>query len=319
MIIDDLNITFTTRQGQISILRWIASMSLLIFGCILASCQSAETSSLPEQTFNLQETQPPGDQGKEPQTAEPTLTPDLKDPDQIRNMWVNSEHANTFVVSDQGENNTCARCHDRYNYIPSIEDIPESCYSCKFEVGDPPPYIAEENWKHVDCFICHEVKKKEVQPEIAWLEFALIEEYGGVSSTTELCQKCHLAGDIPGHTSVIVSGDHPDYSCTECHSPHDLSASCSSTDCHEDTFQPTNPIPGHDEDHAQVSCSACHDAGGLEIGYVEDLGIWTTLHTTEKSDEPKPFTSHNIVLESPCQRCHFPGNPWGVTESVENE
>jgi hypothetical protein len=319
MIISYPHIMFIVRRGYPTVFRWIASMCLVIIGCILSSCQSAETSPVPEDTRNPQATQPSGDQGEDPQAIEPTYTPDLKDPDQLQIMWANSAHADTFVVSDEGENNSCARCHDRYNYIPSIEDIPESCYSCKFEVGDPPPYVSEEYWKHVDCIICHQVKKKEVQPEVAWLEFALIEEYSEVSSATDLCHKCHLTEDISGHFSVVVNGDHPDYTCIDCHNAHDLSASCSSTNCHEDVVQPITPIPGHDEDHAQVSCSACHDADGLEIGYVEDLGLWTTLIATGDGNETRPFNSHNIVLEAPCERCHFPGNPWGLTETEGRE
>ena len=79
--------------------------------------------------------------------------------------------------------------------------------------------------------------------------------------------------------------------------------------------QPANTIAGHDEDHTQVSCSACHDADGLEIDYVEDLGIWTTLIAAGDGNDLRPYTSHNIVLESPCDRCHFPGNPWDLTET----
>ena len=319
MILNHLHMMFAKGQRYLPVIRWIASMSFVFVGLVLSSCQSAETSPPLEESGRSQVTQPSGDQGEDPHTIEPTRTPDLKDPDQLRMMWANSAHADTFVVSDEGENNSCARCHDRYNYIPAIEDIPESCYSCKFEVGDPPPYISEEHWKHVDCFICHQVKKKEVQPEISWLEFALIEEYREVSSVTDLCHKCHLAEEIPGHFSIVVRGDHPDYTCIDCHNAHDLSASCSSADCHEDVVQPANTIPGHDADHTQVTCSACHDADGLEIGYVEELGLWTTLIATEDGNEIRPLTSHNIVLEASCDRCHFPGNPWGLTETEGQE
>jgi hypothetical protein len=33
----------------------------------------------------------------------------------------------------------------------------------------------------------------------------------------------------------------------------------------------------------------------------------------------KPFASHNIALEAPCERCHYPENPWGLIESVSTE
>jgi hypothetical protein len=317
MISNSRHIMLKIKRLYLLSAQGITFVSLVFTGLILTSCQSSENTSVPEETMNTQKTQPAQNQVINPTEAQPSHTPDLTDPEQLQKIWAESKHANTFVVSDEGENNSCARCHDRYNYIPSIEDIPESCFACKFEVDEPDPYISEEYWKHVDCFICHRVEKKEVQEQYAWLEFALIEEYSEVSSVTELCNKCHLAEDIPGHFPVVVRGDHPDYTCTECHNAHDLSASCSSSNCHEDVVQSMITIPGHDEDHAQVSCVACHDADELEIGFIEELGLWTTLiATSEGGTETRPFTSHNIVLEAPCERCHFPGNPWGLTETV---
>jgi hypothetical protein len=134
--------------------------------------------------------------------------------------------------------------------------------------------IKEEEWEHIPCKVCHQVKKDEVQAEFAWLEIAAIEEYAEVASSTELCLKCH----------------------GEC---HEVLAS----------------IPGHDEDHQAVSCMACHDADGLPVGPDEQEGIWVT--SLEQAGAP--YTSHNVQLEAPCDRCHYPGNPWGLSDSVSTE
>jgi hypothetical protein len=294
-------------------------ISLVVLSLALASCQSEESTAAPTESKVTQETETSGGQGaatSQPE-AKPTQAPPSDDPDVIQKMWEGSPHADTFIVSAAGENNSCSSCHSRYNFIPTIDEIPEECFACKFEVDDPEPFIPEKYWMHVDCMNCHRIDKKKVEPEIAWLEFALIEEYSEVASVTELCDKCHLAANISEHVSVVVGGDHPNYQCTECHNAHDTRASCSGAGCHEGTLTQEPAVPGHDADHASVACVACHDADGLEVGFVEELGIWTTLIAT--GAETRPYTSHNIVLEALCERCHFPGNPWELTETVETQ
>jgi hypothetical protein len=43
-----------------------------------------------------------------------------------------------------------------------------------------------------------------------------------------------------------------------------------------------------------------------------------TMYTliTDEGESSFPFTSHNIVLESDCDRCHFAANPWNISEAV---
>jgi hypothetical protein len=81
-------------------------------------------------------------------------------------------------------------------------------------------------------------------------------------------------------------------------------------------IQPATPIPGHDADHQGVACVACHDASGMQVGPDEDSGLWTTFAIGSADAEPFAFASHNIVLESSCDRCHFVENPWGLTVEV---
>jgi hypothetical protein len=232
--------------------------------------------------------------------------------------WAEGPHAGTFVVSEDGENNSCARCHAPVVWIPSMDDMPESCLTCKFEIDPPPKFIPETDWTNVECKVCHKVKKDEVQPDFAWLEIAPIEEYAEVATTTELCEKCHLAGELEAHTSIVVEGDHPGYVCTDCHDPHGLKASCSDDGCHAGVGEAVE-IPGHDEDHAMVSCVACHDGGELAVQLDDETGLWTTYIPTGNggSQELMPFTSHDIVLQAPCERCHYAGNPWGLGDEVQ--
>ncbi|MGD8604930.1 MAG: hypothetical protein PVF49_10215 [Anaerolineales bacterium] len=234
-----------------------------------------------------------------------------QDPASIQLDWEAGPHADTFVVSGDDTNDTCARCHAPIVWVPSVEDMPESCSSCKFDVEQPPPYMPPEEWRPIECHVCHQADGDEIDPEIAWLEIAQIEEYQEVASVTELCQKCHLAGEIAGHTSVTVAGDHAGYECTRCHDAHSTAASCTGEGCHD---QMPEPITGHDQAHANVSCVACHDASGMEIGPNPDTAIWTTLFPSEGEDSLHAFPSHNTQVSIACDRCHFADNPWSLSE-----
>ena len=240
------------------------------------------------------------------------------DPDAVNKEWAASAHADTYVLSAEGKNSICAACHAPVQWIPSMEDMPESCTSCKFEVDPPPPVLAEADWTHVECRVCHAEKKSEIQPEVLWLEIAPIEEYAQVSSHSELCLNCHLAGEVVGHVDVQVQGDHQGYGCTECHQAHSLEASCGDAGCHKDVLEPDSGIPGHDDDHALVGCEACHDAGGQRVGAHPEVDIWTTfIPLVSEEDEWRPFVSHDIELEVSCERCHYEGNPWELPSEPE--
>lgn len=189
--------------------------------------------------------------------------------------------------------------------------MPESCAACKFEVEPPPPTIAETDWQHIPCNTCHRVKKDEVDPQYAWLSIPPIDEYEDLETTTELCIKCHTAVDVVDHGGIEVAGAHADYTCTQCHDAHSVAASCATELCHANVTGPSAGIPGHDADHEAVTCRACHDASGLAVG-PDEAGRWVTLRPETSS----PFVSHNTVREAPCERCHFPGNTWKLTEEV---
>lgn len=268
----------------------------------------AEESAEQAETSTTELSEQDDSQAEEPVAVEPPPDPDA--------LWAASNHASTFVMADDGTNSKCARCHAPVQWVPTMDDIPESCLTCKFEVEPPPPVIAEADWEHVPCQVCHKVKKDEVKPEYLWLEIAAIEEYAEVASTTELCMKCHEAVDVPGHEEPLFTEVHQDQTCTDCHDAHGTASGCSKSGCHEDAMSPAEPLAGHDEDHALVSCLACHDAAGLEVGLNEDTGMWTTFLAAGDAETPAPFASHQIQREAHCERCHFSGNLWGLSESV---
>jgi len=241
--------------------------------------------------------------------------------------WDTSPHASTFVVDDKNQNNTCARCHAPINWMPTLDDIPESCQACKFELAPPPPLIPENEWAGITCTYCHEQDKKGVlQPEVMWLEIPALEEYATVETYTDLCLKCHDTTNIPEHGEVNVGGDHSGMLCTDCHPPHSATATCDSADCHP-SDQATGPIEGHDDLHQNVSCAACHDSAGWDVGIDEGSDIWLTFSPWSQeiivaegdsiiNSGLVGFSSHDISKTVNCERCHFADNEWGLSIDV---
>ncbi len=250
---------------------------------------------------------------QEPETNNDISTPEQPPSrEEITLSWQNSPHARSFVVDDASQNNSCAQCHAPTDWQPSMESIPESCFSCKFELDDPPPYIAEQDWNDIPCQVCHEVNKKdEVQPEVAWLEIAAIGEYAEVSSSAELCQKCHSVSELyDSHNSITPGNLHQDQTCVTCHDAHNTAAAC--TDCHDDLDFTAGEITGHDQDHINIPCAVCHDGSGLTAELNEEAGEWLLIGEFEFGQQVVK-TSHNIVLEANCERCHYPDNPWSLS------
>ncbi len=300
---------------------WIFLVLVMLLALSLTACQSAENAPTPE-TSATKSSAPSATKAntdvKPNQNEEapaPTKAAESKEPEdakEIEAKWQSSKHADTFVQDENGNNAPCAQCHAPVNWVPSMDSMPESCYSCKFEIDPPPPLVEKSEWTNVECKVCHQIKKKQVQPEIAWLEIPPIEEYSEVASPSELCLKCHAQAEpMELHVNIVVAGAHKDMGCNDCHDPHDLSADCASSGCHLEMEAASEPIAGHDDAHAMVSCSACHDADGLLVG-PDAAGSWVTFRpqSLNSENEPTPFTSHNTVSEAACDRCHFIDNPW---------
>ena len=221
-------------------------------------------------------------------------------PEDPIDRWVIGPHADTYVVSADNTNDTCNRCHDPLNYVPSMEDMPASCNVCKFEVEPPPPLIEQANSHSVDCKVCHRVDKTgTVLAENQWLEVAAIEQYAEVESVNQLCQYCHTGAGVEGHADIELGGVHTDLACNDCHDEHAMTVSCTSSGCHESLEE----HPGHDTDHAIVHCVACHDISGMEVGPDEARGgQWMTF--TGEGDDAFAHASHILGAEVSCDRCH---------------
>jgi hypothetical protein len=318
------------RIGQLVVILGLSILVLLAVGCRSPESQSVSNGDSAEPQGNQVEDNNQGSESSDkPENTETVGDSGTESLILAQQQWETSAHANAYVVDSEGKNNSCAQCHAPMNWMPTIDDIPESCLACKFELETPPPFISENEWFHIPCLVCHEENKKEIiQPEITWLEIPALEEYVSVETPTELCLKCHDTDDVAEHGMVIVGGDHKDMQCTECHLPHSTEVSCISGDCHPDVFTAADAVPGHDEAHMNVSCAACHDSAGWEVGPDEESGNWTTYspwsHEIKIGEADSiietgviPFTSHEIVLEASCDRCHFTQNQWGLTENVE--
>ncbi len=311
---------------------WILVISLLFAILLVAGCQP----STDQPGSNEKESEPSAVNDNSPTDTEVgagdsgSEETEGQDPVVVAQQgWEISAHASSFVVDSEGNNNPCARCHAPMDWKPTLDDIPESCQACKFELEPPPPLIAESEWQHVSCLYCHEADKKgNIQPEVSWLEIPALEEYSEVETYSELCLKCHNTENVAEHGLVVVGSGHADMECTECHSPHNTTTTCMNGDCHSDVLSDADQILGHDDDHKDVSCAACHDNAGWDVGPDPETSVWTTFspwsHEVMIGEADSilqtgtvPFSSHDIGLEVNCERCHFSGNTWGLTESVE--
>jgi hypothetical protein len=167
----------------------------------------------------------------------------------------------------------------------------------------------------IGCAICHQGQPEEIEGEIAWLEVPPALVYSPVQTSTELCEKCHQAGDVEGHLSIKVSGSHLEMTCTDCHDPHDTAANCTGSGCHEPFAAECEPVETHDKPHSEASCAACHDADLLPIDWNERDQVWDTVIRSTADESYRTYASHALILEVACERCHEPGNhPWGDTK-----
>ncbi len=66
-----------------------------------------------------------------------------------------------------------------------------------------------------------------------------------------------------------------------------------------------------------VTCMACHDASGADVGPHpdEDNDLWvTTLTEAGRAGlTTSAIVSHSIVYEVSCDRCHYAENVWELT------
>jgi len=261
-----------------------------------------------------------------------------KPPDQapIQADWESGPHS-TYDLG-HGPNDWCARCHSPQNWNPEATvGTPPNCVSCKFPgqdmtVGDGNVLIPEEEWKAVPCETCH-IMEDGIAGESAWLN-PIKMEYESVATTTELCEKCHVTttgnafGSGVDHKITLGGSAHLNYGgflgdeapptyCVDCHDPH-TTEPLGCVDCHqEDIEQPEHAFGAFDKMRDTVTCMACHDASGADVGPspAEDSDLWVTTMTEIGRSGPttSAIISHSIVHEVSCDRCHYVDNEWELT------
>ena len=259
----------------------------------------------------------------------------ISDFEEVYEVWAASAHGNTYDLG-KGPNTYCSRCHSPQNWDPaSRPGPPPNCITCKFpqdpelRIAETMDFVAEEDWVGITCSTCHVVEGDMIQTTSnAWFN-PIAEEYEPVATVNELCGKCHtnstgvsetggrgvdhesiLGGSAPRNWAATIEERRPDR-CTDCHDPHTQQPTPCAT-CHADALD----LEVHQAHGETVSCIACHDASGADVGPHPETGVWTTVVTEmSRSGEmtTSPILSHSVQWDVSCDRCHFEGNPAGLT------
>ncbi len=90
---------------------------------------------------------------------------------------------------------------------------------------------------------------------------------------------------------------------------------CNGSGCHSVATQvATMPFSVHGAQHTGVTCAACHDADGLEVGPQDNGSTWVPWRSYKIDGEATsiPFSSHNLQYQVDCSRCHYEDNPWDL-------
>ena len=255
----------------------ILSLALLfLFSFILYACQQVDVEVI--------------------ETPMPTPTPTLP-PDQeaIWEKWEGSEHADTYIEGN-GDNTYCARCHSPNNWN----------YSATVASNE---LILEEDWSNIGCDSCHQMDGRIAGEQYYWHDTITV-YYEVVSSTTALCQECHLIGGEVPHSHLEMGDEvHQDFTCTDCHDAHDPYASCG--DCHSDILEARSmPAQQHVNLSDQAQCLACHpigmDAHSMETqrsGETDCLVCHANFANVSSDDLP-PVYHTSTHIDVPCSVCH---------------
>jgi hypothetical protein len=172
-----------------------------------------------------------------------------------------------------------------------------------------------------------------------------------MTDSRELCGNCHPEALDMLHAS---KGFHATLQCTLCHDPHRLNADCTSSGCHPSVSADLEVIaslavePGHETtephhcggsschavatqvarsgslqhigiQHAYLTCAACHDTAGMEVGPDPQGFGWNTWLPGAGSEGRRPFFSHNLQRQVGCECCHFEANRWELPYPVTND
>lgn len=224
----------------------------------------------------------------------------------------------SLQVSEPSEYETCIGCHDPHYQIRREDQqadrfdpelpVRKQCGSCHQTRTSLPLFSTEDQ----ACMTCHQSIKGDEPAEIERIN--------------RLCFHCHgrsgtRAQAITGQMAPLMDKasheftPHTDFACISCHqeattSKHGKQEPASCSQCH----LPHPEKVAHDA-HLNVSCQACHLKG---IRVVKDAE--TNRIQWEKAYLPGAQSLiHQMVRfedETPCQRCHYAGNPLGVGAMV---
>lgn len=260
----------------------------------------------------------------------------------ILTAWEGSAMANTYDVG-KGPNTYCSRCHSPQNWDPeSKPGPPPTCITCKFPtdeaVRETPfmDFVAEEDWVGINCENCHIMQGDQSTGQLAWLNTRTGEQEP-INTPNELCEKCHTDSavswtggtgvahqillDGPAHKNwagMLDDTRRPEY-CSDCHDPH-TQEPMGCADCHPSVLTSDDHIMGNNAAHGNVSCIACHDSSGADVGphpSEEMGGTWTTvLSSIDRSGELAlaPIISHSVQWAVACDRCHSAENAYELIE-----
>ena len=225
--------------------------------------------------------------------------------------WLKSRHANSYD-NGYGATDFCASCKSPKNYNLT-----------SFYPGNA---ITREEWKGIQCDICHNlhndtfsgINESEGFPLAFYNSF--ISCYEKVSNATELCEKCHVelyGRKFDGYHKKIL-----DFTCVNCHGIDPVTGTTSHTfEVFNETTGETGCIICHDTHtwintkyhNNLVTCVGCHDMtiSKNESGYavtgiysinMDITGNWTTFHQAYGPDSP--WALHNISRIVDCDKCH---------------
>ena len=195
-----------------------------------------------------------------------------------------------------------------------VQDAALDCFSCKRVPGETRPdldgsVLVDQNaWMDIGCAVCHQPIDDSYAVEVSFWDQEL-QQYEPVEHVNELCAKCH-EGDH-GFEVIMeqaVSPAHNLWDCTTCHGNHGAPASC--TDCH-DPLASSGAIE-HIR-HPNVNCTACHDAGNLDIWKEGDPSSlhYSKFITIRFAHALTSWPSHNLTKTVDCTRCHHPTREYG--------
>jgi hypothetical protein len=306
---------------------------VMLLALFVGACTATDTPAPPTDV-------PPSPVPPTATSPPPPPTPtELPDQSLQLTAWESGPHAFNYDLG-KGPNTYCSRCHSPQNWDPeSTVDRPPNCVTCKFPTDEEVrmattmDFVEEEDWFGITCVTCHMVDSNGIAGELAWLN-VVTSEHEEINIPNELCGKCHANTSgvaVTGGTGVthainlggsahlnwageMPQSDRPQY-CSDCHDPHST-APKTCVDCHTDIPDSDTHMKGLNAVMlSKVSCMACHDADGMEVGPHPDEaegGIFVTILSSVGRGGPTTeyVKSHSIQWQVSCDRCHFEGNVW---------